>query len=239
MDHHIRPKLQGPLKVRRRKRVVDHQQGTASLRMDDLRCGLEVRYGQERIAGGLEPDEARVRFDGRGDVLRIGRVDEVEREAELAQHFVEEPEGPAVDVVACDDVVSAFGQAQHRVSRGHAGGESQSVLRALEGGQALLERQAGRVLGARIFIPVPGPANAVLNVGGGLVDGRHDCPRAGIRFLAGVNGKRLELHRSSGWTCVDCAAAHLRPAKRPRTKSSPYGSAATGRHYICCLRFGA
>ena len=64
----------------------------------------------------------------------------------------EEPVGAAVDVVHGDDPLAGRDEVHHRRRRAHAGREREAVLRALQRGEAGLERAARRVGGARVVV---------------------------------------------------------------------------------------
>ncbi len=79
----------------------------------------------------------------------------------------------------------------HSVDCCHPGGKGQPTHGALEFGNTILERFAGRVPGARIFISLVG-ADALLAVGRAQVDRGHDRPSLRIGRLAGVDCQRFK-----------------------------------------------
>ncbi len=162
--------------------------------LERLSHGPDVGDAQQGVGRGFEPDQARVGGEGFGHVLRVGRVHVAERQSEAGVDFVEQPEGPAIDIVPGQHVVAAFQELQHGIGGGQPGGKCEPVTTAFEGGQIVLQGFAGRVLGAGILVAVTRPAHPVLGVGGGLVDRRHDRPGDGVRFLPGVDGEGFEFH---------------------------------------------
>ncbi len=77
--------------------------------------GGDVDDAQQRVGGGLDPDQPRAlghrRLDAPGRVASTA----VKREAVAADHLVEEPEGAAVDVVHVHHVVAGVEQQQRVV----------------------------------------------------------------------------------------------------------------------------
>ena len=111
--------------------------------------------------------------------------------ADARQHLVEEAERAAVGVLRDDDVVAGL---EHRADRGdrrHAGREGEPGLAALDRRDVLLEREARRILRARVLVALV-HAQLVLDVGGCLIDGRDDRAGRRIRLLAGVEADGAE-----------------------------------------------
>ena len=105
----------------------------------------------------------------------------------------EEPERAAVRVVRDHHVVARPADgAQQRVLGGQAAGEREAAPAALQRGQALLQRVAGRVGRPRVLVSQSRRADGVLGVGGGLVDRWHHRAGARLGLLARVDGQRLE-----------------------------------------------
>ena len=80
------------------------------------------------------------------------------------------------------------------VIAGHPGGEGARPGAALEHGEVLLERGAGRILRARVLVALV-LAERLLDVGRGLVDRDGDGARRGIRLVARVDA----VGRESPW----------------------------------------
>src|SRR6266545_4561757 len=84
----------------------------------------------------------------------------------------------AVCVPRNDDVVAGTAdRTDEGVLGGHPGGEGQPARAALERGEALFERGAGRIGAAAVLKAAAQPPDAVLLVGRDLVDRRHDRTR--------------------------------------------------------------
>ncbi len=73
----------------------------------DLGYLPDVEDEHQGVGRGLHPDHLRVGLDRPLEVARVRGVDPVEGDPEVPEDLVEEPERPAVDVVAYDHVVSA------------------------------------------------------------------------------------------------------------------------------------
>ena len=131
-------------------------------------------------------------------------------------HLREQPVGAAVGIAGDHDVVAGPAEgAEQRVLGGQPGGEGQPAAAALQRGEALLQRGAGRVAAAAVLVAAAQPADAVLLVGRGLVDRRHDRTGRGVRLLAGMDRERLELHGP------DSTAARPRRTRRSTPASPP------------------
>src|SRR3954454_23962163 len=90
---------------------------------------------------------------------------------------------------------------QQGVLGGQPADEGETAAATLERGQALLERVAGRVAGAAVFVPHPGRAHRVLREGAGLVDRWNDRPGPRVGLLPGVDGEGVEsvVVGAHGW----------------------------------------
>src|SRR4051812_11688300 len=91
-------------------------------------------------------DEHRARLVGHrvGDLLWVTGVDIAERQANVVQDPVEQGDGPAVDVLAADDMITGAEEFHDRVERGEATGKGEAVPSVFERGNVSLERFAGR-----------------------------------------------------------------------------------------------
>ncbi len=136
-----------------------------------------VRPGTDRGAHGVEVAHV---GDGVLDALRL-------------RDLVEVAVGAAVGVVGDDDVVARDEQrAGDGVLARQARGEGEPAAAALERGDALLERGAGRVGRPAVLVAAAEAADAVLLVGRDLVDRGHHRTGQGVGLLAGVDGARGE-----------------------------------------------
>ena len=108
-------------------------------------------------------------------------------------HLREHAVDPAVDVVHRDDVVAGVEQVHERRRGAEPGGERVAVRRALERGEALLERGPRRVRDARVVVALV-DADGLLHVGRRLVDRGRDRAGRVVRLLPDVDRARLELH---------------------------------------------
>src|SRR5665647_2066991 len=103
MEDDVGPVRERLLEEGRREGVVDDEQRL--MRVRNHGGGRQVGDLHQRIRRRF--DEYRLRIGGAGilDVLHVGGVDVREREAQMLQKLVEEPEGSAVYVCAADDMI--------------------------------------------------------------------------------------------------------------------------------------
>ena len=111
--------------------------------------------------------------------------------ADPRQHLVEQPEGAAVDVLRDDDVVAGLEHRGDRADRRHARGKREPRLAALDRRDVALEREARRILRARVLVALV-HAELVLHVGRCLIDRRDDGAGRRIRLLSGVQADGAE-----------------------------------------------
>ena len=187
VHHDVRAERQGLLQVRGGEGVVDHEQRASRTGVGGERG--DVRDAEQRVGGRLHPDElGAARLDGVDHGAGVGQVDGRVVDAPRAEHTRDQPVGPAVGVVGHHDVVAgAQHRAQQRVLRGEPGREREARAAALGRTQRLLERRARGVRGPRVLVPAAQPSDAVLLVGGDLVDGGHHGAGGAVRVLTGVD----------------------------------------------------
>ncbi len=105
------------------------------------------------------------------------------------EHLVEEANGSAVDHVGEDDVVAGLEHGQQQGGDGgHAGAEADRAGRVLKRGDGLFEGIDGGIRPARIAETL-GDADGLVDVGGGLVDGKQDGIRVSIARSPAVDGE--------------------------------------------------
>ena len=161
-------------------------------RAADLGDRAQVGQPQQRVGRRLDPDQLACRAAApprrpRGSV----RSTKLKRWPALRlRTALEQAEGAAVDVVARDDVRAGVEQLEHGRDRGQAGGEREGLRAAFEVGDAALERPARRVVRAAVVEALV-HARALLHVGRGRVDRRHD--------RAGRSGRATGRRGSRGW----------------------------------------
>ena len=148
---------------------------------------------EQRVRRRLEPDEPGALGERLPEDVRPGGQVDVARVDPLAAlDALEIAIGPAVDVVADDDLLARSGELGDGRGRRRPRGEGDPVRTALERRDRPLEALARRVLRAGVLVPAARLADAVLGVGRGLVDRRRDGPGQLIGFGAGVDGTRRE-----------------------------------------------
>ncbi len=178
---------------------------------------LDVGDPGARVGRRLDVHEPRLRPDGRPDGVEVGGVDQRRGDAVLpGKQLGEQAVGADVGVVGAHHVVAGAQEGEeHRVQRGHPGGERDRRLAAVERGELLLQPAlvrpavAGveRGAGAR-------PAQLGRVVGQGVGVGGHqraaDGPGAGVDGVAGVDGEGGEV-----WAVVRHGCLRTRAPGRP------------------------
>ena len=190
VQHDVGADRQRPLKVRAREGVVDNHPDV--LRVGNLADRGDVGDLQHRVGRRLDEQVLGVGLDRRPDQLGFGGVDVREVETELAAHPLEQPEGAAIRVVAHQHVIARLEPGQHRVDGRHARGKGKRRGPGFDGRDVSLQRHARRVLGAAILEPGVRLAEAILHIGGGLVNRRDDRAGGRVRFLTGMNANSAE-----------------------------------------------
>jgi hypothetical protein len=190
VDDEVRSELERALEERAHERIVHDQQRAPPV--GGLGERGHVADLHERVGRGLDPEEVEL-AGGAVERPRIARVQERELHAVPRQDLREQAVSPSVNVVGDDHALAGLDQRHHGVGGGQAGGEAIGVGAALEGGQVLLERPPGRVVGARVLIPLVTP-DPFLHVSRRLEDGRHDGARGRVRLLPSVNAIGGEAH---------------------------------------------
>ena len=188
------------LQHRSREGVVDEDGHLARLRHD----GLDVDEVKGGIRRGLEDDQACVVGDCGSD--GVGRCPGDSRaEQSRGQDVV----GAAVERAHGDDMWSAggHGREQRGAQGGHAGGEGDRFLRALEVGQGALEAvdvgvpqplvdqsvdTLGPLPGRELLVGLATGLDLPDRVGAGQVDGRHVDAEGAQVLTAGVDGSGVD-----------------------------------------------
>ena len=122
MHDEVGAELERTLVGRRRERVVDRHKRVLAPGDD----AFDVDNVEQRVGRALDPDQPRVVGHGALHGIKVGLVDEVERQAPAAQHLVDQPERAAVQVRRHHDVRSRL--AQHGDQR-VLGGQARRVTR--------------------------------------------------------------------------------------------------------------
>ena len=181
-----KPRFERPLHPGARERIVgDREEIPAAA---DFRQRRQVGQLEQRIRRRLDPDDARLRPDGGGDLRRVGHVDESERQTcAAAPDTLEQTVRAAVQVVARDDVRARVDEFEDRGDRRHARSERERLLASFEVGNAALQRPSRRIVRTAVIETLV-HAGAFLHERRRGVDRRHDRARRWVGCLAGVNG---------------------------------------------------
>ena len=149
---------------------------------------------EQRVRRRLEPHEARALGQALPQGVLARREVDVRRgrPARGPVHALQVAIGPAVDVVADEDLVPGPGELRDGRGRRRAARERDPVAPALEVGHRALEPLAGRVLAPGVLVAAARPAHAVLREGRGLVDRRRDGAGRLVGFGARVDRARGE-----------------------------------------------
>ena len=116
MEHDVGAELQGLLKDRCGKGVVDDKERFCF--PCDFARRLEIAQSHHRIRRRLGIDDLGIRLDRGGDGIGIAAIDERERETETRPDMRHLPVRPAVHVLAADDMIARRQELHHRIERG-------------------------------------------------------------------------------------------------------------------------
>ena len=191
VNYHVRAQIQWSLQVGAAERVVDDERGAGSL---DFRRHLgHISNGQQRVGGGLYPDNLGVVLQRVGHLLGLSGVHHAELNSPLGEDRIDEAVGSAVGVVTHDEVIAgAEDGAQNDVRGGHSGGEDFAELSALECCDGLGQARNGGVGHASIFEASAQVVGGVLRECGGGVDGNVDGSHGLVWLVARVNCGGIE-----------------------------------------------
>jgi len=185
MEDDVEAELERALRPGCREGVVADGHDAALARR--LGHALEIDQLEQRVGRRLHPDHARLGSEGGLERSTLAQVRVADREAGRAlPHALEEPVGAAIEIVHRGYVGAVIEELEHRRGGGEARGEGEALPSALEVGEAALVSHARRVLAARILVALV-HARALLHVGRGRVDRRHDGAGRGIGALARVD----------------------------------------------------
>mmetsp|Transcript_1584 Transcript_1584/g.5244 ORF Transcript_1584/g.5244 Transcript_1584/m.5244 type:complete len:314 (+) Transcript_1584:484-1425(+) len=171
----VRAERERGLEHRRHDAVVHAHQRASLVRVIAYRA--DVRDLQTRVRRGLEHHHRRVpAVDGSVNRVEIVHVHVHHLDANLRDHLREQPRRAAVDVVPGDDPLARLDEPRHGHQRGHAGGEGERAVGALELCHLHLEEIPGRVAAPGVVVR-PVRRRARLRERRGLVQrrrGRHE-----------------------------------------------------------------
>jgi len=189
----VRPEIDRPAVDGRRKGVVDDKRHTHFVR--DARELGDVEHDEGGICQRL--GEKRTRFGAERRLnLRRGRVrvDESDGYAKFFQRDGEKVEGAAVNGGGTDNVPSGLADIENGIERGGLAGSGQrSAGAAFERGDFRGHRVVGRILKARIKVPLPlkveEPAHLLARIvfESGALDNRYRAGFAVFRRITRVD----------------------------------------------------
>ena len=165
--------------------------------------GLDVGEIQHRIADGLDENGPRFLGDGLLEILRIVRLDEFHRDAELRQDGVEHGVRAAVEVVGRNDLVPGRGQGDDRVEDGRGPrGQGHRGRAAFQQGHPLLQNVVRRIHEPRIDVAQFLEREQIGRVFGAFKDDRNWSGKPGLRVKASRDprsGRREGLRVSNAY----------------------------------------
>ena len=224
---------------RRRPGVVDQHRGAVLL--GDRGDGVDVLHLEGLRAGRLEIDDLGVGPHQLRDVGADHRIEEGRLDAEALQRGVGEAPRRAVGVVGHQHVVAGLEEAHDRAGDGgEAGLHGDRAVRALDGGDGVLERLLRRRAVAAVAEALERHAVLELLHGRredrrGVIDGRIDDAEvvvgiaagdgqngvgSGISFLRG-HEPRLWHRRSLRRPAIDVRPQHARVVQFPAFRCAP------------------
>ena len=184
VNHDVRAEVEGVLKVRACKGVVDGQERA---RCPERRHTGDVDDVEKGVGGRLQPDEPGPARQRRAERFHGMRADEPARDPILVVHAVEEPPRAAVDVARGNHLVAGFQQVEHGGRRRGPRCEAEAVRAVLCRGNGAFERPSAGVSRAPVFPPLARLFHTVLLEGRGEGDGDRDRSRAAVRLLGLVD----------------------------------------------------
>mmetsp|Transcript_5968 Transcript_5968/g.23710 ORF Transcript_5968/g.23710 Transcript_5968/m.23710 type:complete len:562 (+) Transcript_5968:426-2111(+) len=190
VDDQVEAERQRPLGPGAGEGVVGH--GQRAMLAGDAGDRGQVGEAQQRVAGGLDPDQPRVGLQGRAHRGGIAAVDIGHAQAgAVLAHPLEEAVAATVEVVAGNDV----GVGRQGVQDGGHGGQARregiGLGAVFQVGDGPLPGLTGGVVRAAVFVAGV-VAGALLAVGGADRDRRHHRAGHGVGLLAGVDDPRVE-----------------------------------------------
>ena len=144
MHHDVRPVLDRPAQVRRRKRVVDDERNAGVVR--DGRQRIQIGDVELRIADRLRVERLGVAFARAAEIFRIVGIDERHVDAELRERDRKLRIGAAIQRSRRDEMIAGAAQREERSHlRGHSRGCGKPGSATLKRSDAFLERCDRRI----------------------------------------------------------------------------------------------
>ena len=173
VHHNIKSMLQRAMDRRRGEGVIgDADQVMASRDGGD---GAEIRQLQQRVGGRFHPDHARIGADRRFNPLQVVGFHPAHLQTSAtAAHVFQQAVSAAIHIIDRHQVTVLIQQLQHGGDGGQPGGERVAARAVFQVGDRRLQRVAGRVPTAEIFIAGMLPRRRLSKSGGG-VNRRHHC----------------------------------------------------------------
>ena len=151
MDHQIKTKFDRPLDPWCGEGVVGDRKNFVFAR--NFRDRFQIDDFEQRIARRFDPNHSRVLFDRRLKARCVGKIDISKIEIRGATpDFFEQTKRAAIEIIADDNVRSAFEQIERGRHGGESGSKGKTAGAALEIGNAFFVSKPGRIDRARIIV---------------------------------------------------------------------------------------
>ena len=191
VDHHVGAKRDGVHEEGREEGVVHHEQGARAV--GQLGQGADVGDRHERVGGTLHEERLGARLESGRDRVEVRRVNAVDLHAVFGTYRVEQANRATIEVPRGHEPVARREELHETGDGGHAGGERETVVAALELAHRVLEHLARGVLQARVVI-----ARALAHTGvrkrRGEVERRHDGARRVLDATRRMDARGREVH---------------------------------------------
>jgi hypothetical protein len=183
VGHEVCAKLDRALNRRTREGVVHGEPNAA--RVSGRRHRRQVGDPHQRIAWRFDEQQLSRRRKCPLDGRDVRGVHIREGERITRQHFLEQPDRSAIDVIGNHHVVAGLQERGDRIDRRHARGKRKRRLAFLHRGDVAFERSASRILRAGVLVAFVF-SERFLHVGRGLINRGDDGAGRGVGCLAGV-----------------------------------------------------
>ena len=173
VDHNIKPVLQRAMDRRRGESVIGDADQVMAAR--DSGDSAEIRQLQQRVGGRFHPDHARIGADRRFNSRQVVGFHPAHLQTSATAAYVfQQAVSAAIHIIDRHQVTVLIQQLQHGGDGGQPGGERVAARTVFQVGDRRLQRMAGRIPAAGIFIAGMLPRRRLSESGGGI-NRRHHC----------------------------------------------------------------